>query len=502
MSNVILKGTIAFAAATLISRATGLIRDVFFANYFGTSVAYDAYLVAILIPFFLRKIFGEGALSLVFVPMFKDRYKISKTSAFRFASTILILITIITGAISFFGVVFSEPLSFAFAGGFDDEAISLTSKLMKITFPFVLLVSLWSIYYGILNSMGTFFVAALSPAFINLATIIGILLSKHINPPIMGPAIGFLAGGIIQLLLLMLFSQKKKFSFYLNFDIKDARRFMSLFLLTVIAPAINQLNSMVDVRVATELREGAVASLQYAMRLYQLPLGIFAIAVATVSLPEFTSKLKNNNLESIKPNILESLRTLTFFIIPSLFALLVMAKDIVALLFQHGAFSIEDTKITTTVLRAYLLGLPFYGYFGILARVYYAMKKPLFPAVVASVMAAVNIVLDIILGLTIGVPGIALATSISGIIGLVIVSPAFIKSIGFQKYSFIETLKILLATLIMTSGIILVQIILEPSTLRSLVLLVVAFGLYFISTKMLRIDELKHMINLLKKNRK
>ncbi|MFO7882203.1 MAG: murein biosynthesis integral membrane protein MurJ [Kosmotogaceae bacterium] len=501
MSHVILKGTIAFAVATLISRSTGLIRDIFFANYFGTSVVYEAYLVAILIPFFLRKIFAEGALSLVFVPMFKERYQISKTSAFKFASTIIILIIIITGAISLSGVIFSEPLSLTFAGGFDNDAIALTAKLMKITFPFILLVSLWSIYYGILNSMGAFFIAALSPAFINLATITGILLSKHLHQPILGPTIGFLTGGIVQLLLLMIFSHMKKFNFYFSFDEKAARRFLSLFLLTVIAPAINQLNSMVDVRVATELKEGAVASLQYAMRLYQLPLGIFAIAVATVSLPEFTAKLKNNDLNSIKPNILESLRTLTFFIMPSLFALLFMSKDIIALLFEHGAFSAEDTKITSSVLRAYLLGLPFYGYFGILARVYYAMKKPLFPAIVASIMAAVNIILDIVLGFTLGVQGIALATSISGIIGLVIVSPFFIRSIGFQKYFLMETLKILLATAIMTSGILCVQMILDHSTMRTLVLLAIAFVLYYISSKILKIDELKHITSLLKKKK-
>ncbi|TYB92398.1 MAG: murein biosynthesis integral membrane protein MurJ [Kosmotoga sp.] len=501
MSHTILKGTIAFAVATIISRSTGLIRDMFFANYFGTSVAYDAYLVAILIPFFLRKIFGEGALSLVFVPMFKERYQISKNTAFKFASTIIILIIAITGTISLSGVIFSKPISLVFAGGFDPNVIALTSKLMKITFPFVFLVSLWSIYYGILNSMGTFFITALSPAFINLATIAGILLSRKLQQPIIGPTIGFLVGGIIQLLLLMIFSHKKKFKFYPNFVISDAKRFVSLFLLTVIAPAINQLNSMVDVRVATELKAGAVASLQYAMRLYQLPLGIFAIAVATVSLPEFTSKLKNNDLNSIKPNILESLRTLTFFIMPSLFALLFMSKDIVALLFQHGAFSAEDTLITSSVLKAYLLGLPFYGYFGILARVYYAMKKPIFPAVVASVMAATNIVLDIVLGFTMGVSGIALATSISGIIGLAIVSPVFVKKIGFHRYTMVETMKILLATAIMTAGILSVQIIFVPSTMRSLFLLAVALLLYLLFTKIFKIDELKHVTNLLKRKK-
>ncbi|MEA2067065.1 MAG: murein biosynthesis integral membrane protein MurJ [Thermotogota bacterium] len=501
MSHAILKGTIAFAIATLISRSTGLIRDMFFAKYFGTSVAYDAYLVAILIPFFLRKIFGEGALSLIFVPMFKERYQISKTNAFKFASTIIILVIAITGTISLSGVIFSKPISLVFAGGFDSDTIALTSSLMKITFPFVLLVSLWSIYYGVLNSMGTFFIAALSPAFINLATIIGILLSKHLQQPIIGPTIGFLLGGIVQLFLLMIFSHKKEFKFYPSFDRSDARQFISLFLLTVIAPAINQLNSMVDVRVATELKAGAVASLQYAMRLYQLPLGIFAIAVATVSLPEFTSKLKNNDLNSIKPNILESLRTLTFFILPSLFALLFMSKDIMALLFQRGAFSAQDTLITSSVLRAYLLGLPFYGYFGILARVYYAMKKPIFPAIVASVMAATNIVLDIVLGFAIGVSGIALATSISGIIGLVIVSPVFIKSIGFHRYSLLETLKILLATAIMTAGILFVQTFFDSSTMRSLFLLIVALLLYLLSTKILKIDELKHVTNLLKRKK-
>ncbi|MDI3524046.1 murein biosynthesis integral membrane protein MurJ, partial [Kosmotoga sp.] len=288
MNQSIIKGTLAFALATMISRITGLLRDAFFAGYFGTSSQYDAYLVAILIPFFLRKIFAEGALSMVFVPLFAEKKKKSLVEAFKFASTILILVVSITGAISLIGIFFSEPISVTFAGGFEPEVIELTAKLMKITFPFVLLVSTWSVFYGILNSLNFYFIAALSPAFINISTITGIVLSRYLNPPILGPTIGFIIGGVAQLTVLIIASSKRGFRFTLTFDKESAREFSLMFLIAMISPAITQLNSLVDTRVATELGSGAVSSLQYAMRLYQLPLGMFAVAVATVSLAELS----------------------------------------------------------------------------------------------------------------------------------------------------------------------------------------------------------------------
>ncbi|MDK2953465.1 murein biosynthesis integral membrane protein MurJ [Kosmotoga sp. DU53] len=497
MNQSIIKGTLAFALATMISRITGLLRDAFFAGYFGTSSQYDAYLVAILIPFFLRKIFAEGALSMVFVPLFAEKKKKSLVEAFKFASTILILVVSITGAISLIGIFFSEPISVTFAGGFEPEVIELTAKLMKITFPFVLLVSTWSVFYGILNSLNFYFIAALSPAFINISTITGIVLSRYLNPPILGPTIGFIIGGVAQLTVLIIASSKRGFRFTLTFDKESAREFSLMFLIAMISPAITQLNSLVDTRVATELGSGAVSSLQYAMRLYQLPLGMFAVAVATVSLAELSKFAGDKEREDFKKILWEAFGTLMFLVIPATIGLMILSKEIVALLFQRGKFTFEDTLNTSRILRAYAVGMPFYGIFGIFSRAHYARKNPRFPSIVAMIMAGTNILLDIILGLTIGPVGIAWATTIAGILGAMIVSFGIFKKIGYESGYIRETLKIAICTSGMVLVLVLLKALLPFSTLSSLIEIVAGTAIFMLLAKLLKVKELEGFMRFL-----
>ncbi|MCD6159214.1 MAG: murein biosynthesis integral membrane protein MurJ [Kosmotoga sp.] len=497
MENKVLKGTLAFGLATMISRVTGLLRDAFFAGYFGTSNQYDAYLVAIMIPFFLRKIFAEGALSLTFVPMFVEKRRESIERAFEFASTVLLLVISVTSIISVTGVVFSTPVTRVFAGGFDPEVILLTSKLMKITFPFVLLVSTWSVFYGVLNSFDAYFLAALSPAFINLSTITGIALSRHFNPPILGPTIAFVVGGGIQVLAVITAAKKKGFRFKARFNKKDAREFLKIFGLTMISPAIAQVNSLVDTRVATELGSGAVSSLQYAMRLYQLPLGIFGISVATVVLAELSKYIKNT--EKFNETLWTSLETLLYFILPATLGLIVLSKEIVSLLFQRGAFSYIDTLNTARILRIYAVGLPFYGLFNIFSRVHYSRQNPRFPSLIAALMAGINIVLDIVLGLSYGPVGIAWATAIAGIFGFLSVSLQVLLAVKATKSQLYELLKITMASLIMAITLFIERQLLPAMNLSSIIEVLSGVAIYLLLSKLFALREYKYIKGVFKR---
>jgi len=466
MENKVLKGTLAFGLATMISRVTGLLRDAFFAGYFGTSNQYDAYLVAIMIPFFLRKIFAEGALSLTFVPMFVEKRRESIERAFEFASTVLLLVISVTSIISVTGVVFSTPVTRVFAGGFDPEVILLTS-------------------------------AALSPAFINLSTITGIALSRHFNPPILGPTIAFVVGGGIQVLAVITAAKKKGFRFKARFNKKDAREFLKIFGLTMISPAIAQVNSLVDTRVATELGSGAVSSLQYAMRLYQLPLGIFGISVATVVLAELSKYIKNT--EKFNETLWTSLETLLYFILPATLGLIVLSKEIVSLLFQRGAFSYIDTLNTARILRIYAVGLPFYGLFNIFSRVHYSRQNPRFPSLIAALMAGINIVLDIVLGLSYGPVGIAWATAIAGIFGFLSVSLQVLLAVKATKSQLYELLKITMASLIMTITLFIERQLLPAMNLSSIIEVLSGVAIYLLLSKLFALREYKYIKGVFKR---
>jgi putative peptidoglycan lipid II flippase len=192
-------------------------------------------------------------MTMAFVPVFNEKLKSSRERAFMFASTVLIFVVIVSGAISAAGSLFSDGVASAFAGGFDQSALELTSQLIRISFPFIVLVSLWAVYCGVLNSLDAFFIAAVSPMFINLSTIAGILLSGRFSTPIVGPTIGFLVGGVIQLGVVALSARSKGFVFKPGYNKSDVRDFLLLFLFSAISPAINEINSFVDIRVSTEL---------------------------------------------------------------------------------------------------------------------------------------------------------------------------------------------------------------------------------------------------------
>ncbi len=472
MTNSILGKTLAFAVATMISRLTGLLRDGLFAGYFGTSEQYDAYLIAILIPFFLRKIFAEGAMTLSFVPLFNERMRVSRKRAQVFATTTIVIVCVIAGAVTLGGIIFSRPLSYAFAGPLSDEVVELTAYLMRISFPFVLLVSLWAVFYGILNSLDAFFVAAFSPAIINLTTILGITLSSRTDPAILGATIGFVVGGLAQLMLLMFFVRRAGFKITPSFSKQDAKQFLLFFAVASIAPAINQINSLVDVRVATELGSGVVATLQYAMRIYQLPLGVFAVAVATVALPELSRE--NVDHEAFTRSLWKLLRLLLFLLLPATLALFALRAGIVSLLFERGAFTTEDTLATSMLLAAYAIGLPFYGGFGVLSRAYYAKKNAKLPSLITVLMVAVNVILDILLGLTIGPIGIALATSIAGITGFSVLAVLLLKSSKPSGRDLSSIGKTVFSSALMIISVVVLRGILVPGNVTTLLLLTAA----------------------------
>ncbi|KLO21021.1 membrane protein [Marinitoga sp. 1197] len=489
-----MKFTAIFASATMVSRFLGLFRDMLFAYYFGRSGEYDAYIIAILLPFFLRRIFAEGAFSTVFIPLYSRK---KGKDADIFASTAINLLLIITVSLYILVLFFSQSFVKILGSGMNAEYISLSSNLIKITFPFITFISIWSIFSGILYNENNFFISAVSPAITNIFTIFGIIFSSYFSVKIYGPTIGFFFGGFFQLLFLFIYIKKKKlFHYYFTLKKDYVNEIMNMFIPAFFGVAISHINSIVDTNIATWTGKGSVATIQYALRLYQLPLAIFSVSIANVILPRLSKLSHNKQKEKFIFEFKEAILISLFLTIPASSGLIFLSNDIIKLIYQRGTFTEKDTIITAFTLITYSIGIIFYSIHGILVRNYYSKLNTKKPTRISFIMVFINIILDIILAKYMGVAGIGLATSISGFVGMLILGWEFF--IHFNKYDYIEIFKIIISTIIMILSLFILKNI-HSSNLYTIFLVFDGIFIYFISSYVFRIKYLKDFIQFIQK---
>lgn len=487
----LLRHTFLFSLATLISRLLGLLRDATFAHYFGISAEYDAYLVAIILPFFLRKIFADGALSSAFIPLFTR--KTGKDSQVFFSTTVwFALITTVLLYIPIF--FFSDQIVFVLGTGLSESTMSLTSYLLKITYPFIIFISLWAVITGVLNSKDIYFGPAFAPALSNFSSIIFIFLSSFFAPKILGPAIGFTIGGIFQFLLVFYILRKINYKITFDFNKKDLKSILNLFGPALLGVAVGTLNTLIDTNIATWTGTGGVSTIQYALRIYQLPLSIFAVSVANALLPKLSHSSSIMDDKEYNKNLKDSIELTLFFTIPSMLGLIFLNTEIVALIYQHGSFTASDTVITARTLLFYSLGLPFYSLHTIFIRIYYSRLNTKYPSFVAVVMLIINAVLDVVLAFRYGIVGIALATTIAGFVGMIMTGSKYFKTL--ERYDWIEILKIFMASIVMTVFIILFKDFFT-SRLMILIFIFICVIVYFGSAYLFGSKKLKQAVNLI-----
>lgn len=431
----ILFNSILFSLATFFSRILGLFRDVLFAKFFGASFSLDAYFIAIMFPFFLRKVFAEGAMSSAFVPLYSEINESEKQD--KFLSSIINGFSLLIFAILLLVYIYPDFVIILFGSGAPIKTKNLAKELVKITAPSIYFIFLWAVSYSIYNSKQKFFWPALTPAISNITIIIGIYLSqKH---GIYGPSFGFLIGSILMFLSL----SKKIFNHKYYFTFSYFPSFLKLFAPAFAAMTISQFNTIVDMNVVSYFGQGGISYLQYASRFYLLPYGLFAVSVSTVIL----SKISNDR-EKFSKHLKDALTTTMLLTIPSFFGLIFLSQPIIRFFYEHGEFTHADTKITSVVLIAYSIGLPFYAMYSTISRSFHAMKNMKTPFYATLIVSISNIVLDIILGLKYGPFGVALATSIAGIIGFI-----YLLS-KIKIFPLLDFFKILFSSFIMSLSII------------------------------------------------
>jgi putative peptidoglycan lipid II flippase len=421
--------------ATFISRILGLVRDSFFAFYFGTSWTYDVYLLSFLIPQFLRKLVAEGALSSSAIPIMveykeKENRKEFLDSLFTYSIILMIVVVIL-------GVVFARELLYVFATGIinNPQKMKLAILLTQIMFPFIGFISIASLVMGLLNSYKIFFPSALAPSILNVSVITSIIISAYFfNVSIIVPAIGVSVGGFLQLMYQMFYVKKVKYKFSFNFHFHPGlKEILNLFWPIFLSYGITQINSMVDLNLASWLPSGAISSLQYALRLFQLPIGVFAVAFSTAMLPRFSESYLKDESDRLKSSLSLSLSQMSFFIFPIVFIYLSSSQDIISILFGHGKFGIDSIRITSKVLIAYTIGIIGYSYTYLFSRFFTGMKDTKTPLKINIFAVILNISLDLILVIPFHQFGLALATSMSGILSSLLLYIKIKKNVGPVK---------------------------------------------------------------------
>ncbi|MCX7654598.1 MAG: murein biosynthesis integral membrane protein MurJ [Fervidobacterium sp.] len=399
----VLVSSLAFAVATLLSRLLGLVRDMLMASKFGTSWQADAYFVAILFPFFLRRVFGEGAMTSAFIPLYSE----SKDKD-EFLSSVLTSFTIVLLIIVLIVFVFPDIVIFLFSSGAAPKTKELIRTLVRITAPSILFIFWWAITYSIENTRGKFFYPALTPIIPNIVLIIFLIMP---GVSIYSPTWGFLIGELAAFLALAYPLKRHK----LSLTFKHTKEFLKYFWPSFLAMSVSQINSIVDTNVVSYYSQGqggGVSYLQYASRFYMLPYGLFGVAVATVILSTIA-----NDRENYVVHLRKGITSTIFFTVPAAVGLVVLAKPIIRLFYEYGQFTSKDTQMTAYVLIAYVVGLPFYGIYSTMARARHAVKDMKTPLKATVIVALVNVILDLIVGLKFGPVGVSFATSVAGIVG-------------------------------------------------------------------------------------
>ena len=440
---------------TLTSRVLGMIRDIVSAKSFGTSWQWDAFLYAFMLPNFLRRIVGEGALASAFVPVYAEVLnKQGKDAAFRYSQ--LVSTVLLTGLAAVI-LILEASLHFAMQMPLPPR-LMLTLDLLRYFFPYLWLISLFAMGMGILNSHNHFLAPSLGPVILDLfwiAAVIWIIPYAGNIPEVQlhWLTVVIFVSGLFQVAVQFPPLRALGFRWKIILDFADAnlRKTVRLFLPSLFGFAIVQINMLVDSTMGFMIGPGANSSLWYGSRIMQFPLGVFTIAMGTALLPIISHYAARQEMEEAKKTISFALRNIFFIILPCTVGLIVLRVPIVSMLFERGQFDAASTQRTAAVLMCYSFGLFAYSGQKIITAGFYAVQDTKTPMKLGVIDLCLNIVFNLILMHFFREAGLALATSVSGVLEFLVLMFLFNRKISafpFREVG-ISFLKVLIAALAM-----------------------------------------------------
>jgi putative peptidoglycan lipid II flippase len=423
-----------FAAATGLSRVLGLVREIVAANYFGARGPINAFTVAFQIPNLVRALVADAALSSAFVPVFSELLeKGERARAWRVASTVFWLFLLVVGGLTALFILAAPVLIPPLTDAYDDLAVTLS----QILFPIVVLIGLFGIVTGILNSYDQFTIPALTPVFWNLAIIVGLVVgvprADTDEAKLYVYAGSIVVGTLIQFLLPLPWLRGLDGRLRLVLDIRDpaVRQVFKLMVPVMLGLGLINVNAVIGTVVAATWIDPTIApnAIDKAFRVYMLPQGMFSVAVATVLYPSLARLATRGDMDGFRDTVTRGLRQINFLLLPAAAASVVLAEPIIRLLYERGAFDPDETTIVAQCLAAFSIGLAFNGMMLMLNRAFFSLQHPWVPTAIAVVNLALNVVLYAAFA-QLGAWGIPLAISLANIAGVALLALTLRNRIG------------------------------------------------------------------------
>src|SRR5215831_12950387 len=433
------RGFATVGSITILSRVLGFIRDVLIAAVLGTSSVADAFFKAIRVPNMFRRLFAEGAFDAAFIPLFAKRlHAEGPPAAQAFAGQALAGLTLVLVVFTVLAEIAMPWLMLLLAPGFASYAakFDLAVMLARIALPYLVFMSLVALYSGVLNALGRFAIAALTPTLLNVVLIIVLLalVAFRSSQTTAGIALAWAitASGVLQVIVVALAAAR-----IMRVPIErprltpDMRRLMTLSAPGVIAGGMAQLTMVISTIIAT-LQDRVVSWLYYADRIFQLPLGVIGVAIGVVLLPDLSHKLRSGDHDAVLASENRALEFALLLTMPAAIALFIASGPIMCVLFERGAFTAADTQATAAMLSALALGLPAYVMIKVLHPSYFAREDTKTPMIYAGVAMASTAILSFVLFLAVGFTGIAIASMLSGWVNVGLLIATLKRRDGFK----------------------------------------------------------------------
>ena len=511
----IARSTAFFSAATAASRVAGLGREVVAASYYGVYGPMSAFTIAFQVPNLVRSLFADAALQPAFVPIFTEQLEQKNyREAFRLASTLLLLITLVLGAITALFVLLAPVIMPVFAPGFEGQLLDLTVTLSQVLFPILILLGISGVVVGILNSYDRFGAFAISPLFWNLTIIVVTVLlapSFHGQNRIYAYAIGILVGTLVQLLIPAWDLRHTPFKFEWSFEWRNphVRRVLLLMLPVTISLGLINFNMLINSIFGSLVSEQSPAAIDKAFRLYQLPQGIFSVAIATVLFPTLARFASRGEIENLRATMANGMRQILFVLVPAAAAILVLSTPMIRLVYQRGEFNAEQTALVATALFWFAFSLPTNGLYLLQTRTFFSLQRPWMATGLAGLDLVVSALGAFLLYKPFGTGGIVAGTGIGTI--AVVVAQAIVLRHEFGGLELRRltqtTIKITIAAAALAAVSFGVWDVLDNALGRGLLGQIVSLGaglglgglVYLGMAKLMRIAELEQIMRLLRR---
>jgi putative peptidoglycan lipid II flippase len=429
----IARSTAFFSVATGASRVVGLGREVVAASYFGTKGPVSAFTIAFQVPNLVRALFADAALQPAFVPVFTEllgekRYR----EAFRLASTLLLLATMVLGTLTALFVLLAPVIMPVFVPDYSQNLVDLTVTLSQILFPILILLGISGVVVGILNSYDRFGAFAISPLFWNLAIIVSIVVLAPLfegEDRIYAYAIGIVAGTLVQLLIPAWDLRHTPYRFSFSFDWRHpgVRRVLLLMLPVTISLGLINFNALINSFFGALISTQGPAAIDKAFRLYQLPQGIFSVAVATVLFPALARYANAGQIDNLRATLANGMRQILFVLVPAGAAILVLSEPMIRLIYQRGEFHPVETTLVATALFWFAFSLPTNGLYLLQTRTFFSLQKPWHATALAVIDLVVSALAALALYAPFGVGGVVAGTGI-GTTAAVVAQAAMLRT--------------------------------------------------------------------------